>query len=232
MPDVWFGELLLWSAPAVGLVVHATLARYNARRVQEDWRSFPDAIDTHRIGVLKTVVEGDAETLDIAVDSAREARAEGDADEATRQILLAERLVFEATPDRLSRLRSLGLAIRMAAAVTPLPPLRVSVFRRLRLRGLAGLSFLVHQFLVSPAERFILRVHVLGAGFRVVRAAFARRRSAAQARSAAALRLRAFEDDVSDFKTLDAEHLEAARACVISLGLVPRGPAALPQQAR
>ncbi len=232
MPDLWFGELLLWSAPAVGFVVHATLARYNARRVQEDWRSFPGAIDTQRIGVLKTLVEGDAETLDIAVDSAREARAGGDADEAARQIVLAERLVFEATPDRLSRLRSLGLVIRMAAAVTPLPPLRVSAFRRLSLRGFAGLSFLVHQFLVSPAERFMLRVHVLGAGFRVIRAAFRRRRSAAEARPASALLSRGLEDDVSDFKTLDAEHLEAARACVVSLRLVPRGQAALPQQAR
>jgi hypothetical protein len=232
MSDAWFGELLLWSAPAVGLVVHVTLARYNARRVHEDWRSFPDTIDKQRIGLLKTVVEGDAETLDIVVDSVREARAEGDADEAERQILLAEKLVFEATPDRLSRLRALGLAIRMAAAVTPLPPLTASAFRRLRLRGLAGLSFLVHQVLVSPAERFILRVHVLGAGFRMIRAAFARRRATVEARPAAALLAHRFEDDVSDFKTLDAEHLEAARACVVSLRLVPRDAAAMPQQAR
>lgn len=229
--DVSLAEAFLWTAPAVGFVVHFTVGRYNARRVAEQWQALPTALDAERLGQLRVCVEGDADTLDITMESANRARSEGDSAEAVRLAGLAHGIVAEATPDRLSRLKALSLMLRMAMAVTPMPPLRRGSFRVGQLRSLAGLASAIHFFLVSPAERVLLRIHVLSAGFRLIFRMVGRRRAEIEHRPDCDRAWQGFEEGASDFKTLDHEHLDTARACLVSLRLEPRGEA-VPQRAR
>jgi hypothetical protein len=224
-------DVFLWVAPAVGFAVHFTVGRYNARRVAEQWRSFPTALDAERLGMLRTSVEGDAETLEITLDSAREARCGGDPEEAVRLAALAHKIVTEATPDRLGRLKTLSLMIRMSLAVTPMPPLKAASFRIGQLKSVAGVAAAFHFFLVSPAERVLLRLQVLRISFRLIFSLIGKRQSEIQRRPTDERAWQGFEDGSADFKTLDREHLDTARACLVSVRLEPRSQA-IPQSAR
>lgn len=222
VPDLSLAEAFFWVAPAVGFIVHLTVGRYNARRVAEQWQALPTALDAERLGQLRTTVECDASTLDITMDTAREARSEGDAAEAVRLAGLAHKIVAEATPERLGRLKALSLFVRMAMAVTPMPPLRRASFRVGKLSSLAGLAAAFHFFLVTPTERVLLRIHVLRAGFRLIFHLLSRRRGEIERRPESDRAWQRFDDGASDFKTLDREHLDTARACLVSLRLEPR----------
>lgn len=223
LPELNLGDVFLWVAPAVGFLVHLTVGRHNARRVAEQWRSLPTALDAERLGQLRTTVEGDADTLDITLDSAREARREGDANEAVRFAALAHRIVAEATPDRLGRLKTLSLLVRMSLAVTPMPPLKPASFRVGQLSNLAGIAAAFHFFLVSPAERVLLRVQVLRVSFRLIFSLLSRRRREIERQPSSDRAWQGFEDGSSDFKTLDREHLDTVRACLVSIRFEPRG---------
>jgi hypothetical protein len=54
---------------------------------------------------------------------------------------------------------------RMVSAMAPVTPLRPGDFRLTEIASLAYLNGLVHQFLVSTAERFRLRLYILGQSF-------------------------------------------------------------------
>jgi hypothetical protein len=229
--DQSFGDILCWLAPGVGFVVHLTLGRYNARRVAEQWQSLPTALDSERLGLLRTQVETDAATLDIAIDSARLARESGNAAEAARLATLAHQIVAETGPDRISRLSLLSKIVRMSLAVTPMPPVRWQSFRLSRVASLSGLAGALHHLLVSPAERALLRVHVIRACFRMVMGVFDRCAEQFTRRPAADRTWRRLEAGASDFKTLDREHLDTAKACLMSLRFEPRVQI-VPQRAR
>jgi hypothetical protein len=231
MTELSFGDVLFWLAPGVGFVVHFTLGRYNARRVVEQWQSLPAALDSERLGALRSQVETDAATLEIALDSARQARESGDSQEAVRLAALAHKIVAETTPDRLSRLSLLSKMLRMSLAVSPLPPLQARAFHLGRLASLSGLAAALHHLLVSPAERVLLRVHVLRAGFRMVIGVLDRCVDQMTRRPAVERTWRRLEAGASDFKTLDREHLDTARACLVSLRFEPRVQI-IPQRAR
>lgn len=222
MPDLSLAEAFLWAAPAVGFVVHFTVGRYNARRVAEDWESLPTELDAERLGQIRSTVETDDETLEIALNSARDARAEGNREEAVRLLGLAQQIVEEATPDRLTRLQRLSLLVRMASAAEPVPALAPSSFRLWQLWGLTGLASALHHVLVGPGERLLLRVHVLRAGFSWLRGFLARVLATVQRRRKTGDGWRRYEDGATDFRTLDREHLDTARACLVSLRLRPR----------
>jgi len=53
----------------------------------------------------------------------------------------------------------------MVSAMAPVTPLRPGDFRLTEIASLAYLNGLVHQFLVSTAERFRLRLYILGQSF-------------------------------------------------------------------
>lgn len=222
MSELHLADVFLWAAPAVGFIVHLTVGRYNARRVAEQWQSFPTALDAERLGQLRTTVEGDADTLDLTLDSALLARSDGDPAEAVRLATLAHKIVAEAAPDRIGRLKALSLFVRMSMAVTPMPPLRPASFRVGQLSSLAGVAAAFHFFLVGPAERMVLRLHVLRAGFRLVLSLLGRRRGEIERRPDNTRAWQGFEDGSSDFKALDREQLDTACACLVSLRLAPR----------
>jgi hypothetical protein len=75
----------------------------------------------------------------------------------------------------------------------------------------------LHQVLVSALERFLLRLQVLGVGFRLaLRVIVGARRQAASAPEARRP-WGDYERALADWKTLDREHLETFKALAKSL---------------
>ena len=99
-------------------------------------------------------------------DSARAGRSRGPYNDRVTHSLLERRLID--VSDRLKRLRAMGVCIRMATAILPVPALKPRDFRLTQLSSLAGLSKFIHHLLVSTGERFLLRLYVLGLGYRII----------------------------------------------------------------
>jgi hypothetical protein len=215
-------ETFLWLAPLVGLLVHWGIGRYNDRKVERDWQVFATLKDERSLASLELASEIDHEMIDLDVEAARKARSSGELQDAARLLRSAKDVIAELTPDRLQRLRAMGVMIRMAMAVTPVEPVPVRPFRRAPLAGLAALGALAHAFLVTPLERFLLRLMVLSLGFRLTLRLLGRSADRGEREPRAERAWRRFEDGAADWKTLDGAHVETARAFLMSLRLAPR----------
>ena len=218
----YLGDAWLWLAPAVGFLVHLTVGRQNAGRVARQWEALPTALDPQRLGQIRSSVECDSDSLQIALDSARQALSEADVREFGRQLDIARAIVEDAIPDRVRRLEALALVARMAGAIERLPALSPSAYRLYRLRALAGLAYPLHDLLFGSAARLLLRMRVLKAALASVHRLLSRCRSALERLPAAQPDWQLFEAIVDDFRTLDREHLEAASACLVSSRIQPR----------
>ena len=65
-------------------------------------------------------------------------------------------------PSLLKLLAAMATFSRMVSAMAPVAPLRPRDFRVGGLKGLAYLNQVLHHFVVTTAERFRLRVYILG----------------------------------------------------------------------
>lgn len=216
------GDAWLWIAPAVGFLVHLTVGRQNPARVARQWEQLPTALDPGRLGQIRAAVECDADSLEIAVDSARQARSERDTGEAGRQLGIALSIIEDAVADRVRRLRALALVARMAGALKPLPAFAPSSCRYWRLRALVATGSLAHELLLGPTARLLLRIHLLRAAFGVVRGLLRRSRRALQRSHSDERAWHQLEIGVDDFRVLDRQHLEAVLACLVSARIHPR----------
>ncbi len=215
-------ETILWFGPVLGLFVHWALGRYNSRKVERDWEEFRRLRDERSLETLSSMVEIDHETIDFDLRAARVARQAGRQEDAIRLLRLSQDIIEDLTPDRLERLRAMTTMIRMAVAVTPVEPVAAAPFKTVRLGAFTSVARLLHSLVVTPAERFVFRVSVISAGFRI---ALRLLRGAADEITTGARAIRAwrtFENGAEDWKTLDREHLDTARAFLSSFSLRPR----------
>jgi len=220
---------LIWTLLAAALlIVCLVLGRYSqAARIREwHWVLTPDG--RRAATNLALHAELDAAMADDAYAGAWRARTRADLAEAARLLALAFSVVQEATPSRLLRLRQMAKCARMAIAILPMPGLRPSGFRLRSLATLAGFGLFVHQLLVSPSERFLLRLKLLALGFRMaVRSMRSSERTVGRQEGASAAWAK-FEKGLADWKVLDAEHVESFRALMMSLTAHPRPGVLLP----
>jgi hypothetical protein len=215
-------ETLLWVLPLVGLLVHWVFARYNATKVEKDWQAFMTLRDEQSLETLKSIVEIDHETIDFDLRAARLALRMGNTVDAVRLLRLSHDIIADLTPDRLRRLQAMSVMIRMAIAVTPVEAVPAKPFKGGALKGMAAIAGVFHSLLVTPIERFLLRLSVLRFGFRLALRLLKSAADSAERRVTAMRAWRAFEDRAEDWKTLDREHLETARSFLMSFRLEPR----------
>jgi hypothetical protein len=109
------------------------------------------------------------------------------------------------------------------SAMAPVTPLRPRDFRLTEIASLAYLNGLVHQFLVSTAERFRLRVYILGQSFGLATRALLRSTKRIAGGEPEAEREWDQVDAVrQDFDTLTRDSLDTLRVLLTSLGLEQR----------
>jgi len=208
---------------AVGLLaVCLAMSRYVHSARVRDWRWIltPPAEDA--INAVAFEAEADATLASDAYGSAKRARNRGDGQEAARFLRLAFSVIEGSTPNKLSRLKHMAKCTKMALAILPLPAIQPRAFRLGRVSGVAGLAKLAHYILVSSAERFTLRLQVLMVGFRLVSRALRSSTETACGNPTATQAWKAFESGLSDWTTLDREHVEAFRALMMSLAAESR----------
>jgi len=213
--------MLFWILGSLGFVCVALVigqaARYRHERTVKHWDRMLSPGMRFAVQSLELEVQTDAAMADSGFQGAQQARDRQDLAEAIRLLELSSRAVEDATPNRLRRLRAMAVLIRMAAALVPVRPLRMRDYHLRELIAVVGVGAALHQVLVSALERFLLRLQVLGVGFRLaLRVVVGARR---QATSAPASRRPwgDYERALEDWKTLDREHLETFKALAKSL---------------
>lgn len=207
----------LWLTPLLALVVTWVLGRYNARAIERDWEMMLTAKGRGAIEALELQVLCDGAAVESARIGALSARESADYSQATRLAGLAYRAVEEATPDRLKRLRAMGVCIRMATAILPVPALKPKNFRLSQLSSLAGLASFIHHLLVSTGERFLLRLYVIGLGYRIISRSLSGSSRGIRHDVGDVWSWDAFDRATADWSSLEREHVESFRVFVLSL---------------
>jgi hypothetical protein len=150
------------------LVVLVMRPQNDHAEILRDWEDVLSPWGRNAYRELQERVEGQARMAEYAYQRAFNARAAGAPEEAVRLLEVGCRVVERTAPDMVALLCEMAVASRMAAAISPVEPLRPQTFRLSRLSALAMSAVLVHQLLFSTSERFRLRAYVLGRGIHLV----------------------------------------------------------------
>src|SRR5207245_2700818 len=105
--------------------------------------------------------DDDMQMADYAYGRAFAVRELGSVNEAIRLLGVGYEVIEKMSPDLTRLLSALTVFSRMVSAMTPVVPLRPANFRLGQLVSLAYLNRFLHNFLVTAAERFRLRVFIL-----------------------------------------------------------------------
>ena len=213
--------MLLWGLGALGFVCVALVigqaARYRHEQTVKQWNKLLSPGMRFAVQSLELEVQADAAIADSGLHGAQQARERRELEEAVRLLELSGNAIERATPSRLKRLRAMAVLIRMAAALVPVRPLRIRDYRLRELIAVVGVGAALHQVLVSALERFLLRLQVIGIGFRLALRVMAGARRQAVATPQSRKPWGDYERALQDWKTLDREHLETFKALARSL---------------
>jgi len=106
----------------------------------------------------------------------------------------------------------------MVSAIAPVRPLRPRQFRLVQVASLAYLNGMLHQFLVSAAERYRLKVYILGRSFGLATRFLLRSMQSLGSATAEADREWEQIDAIrADFQTLTDESLDTLRVLLTAM---------------
>jgi len=217
---------MLWMiglTAATTLLVLFLLARRNEQAVKRDWRLMLSPKGQLLYRSLEDKVLAEKELADVAWDGAFSVRQLGSMDEALRLLEVGYKVIERFSPNMLRLLASMAVFSRMVAAMAPVAPLRPRDFRLAQLASMAQLNRLLHHFLVSSAERFRLRLYILGQSFGLATRALLR--STERLLGGQSPAEREWEQVSAirhDFGTLTDESLQSLRALLASLAAQDR----------
>ena len=155
--------------------------------------------------------------VDLTYDRALDAAAAGEVEQALRLLDAGCRLIEGYCPSMLRSLAAMSVLSRMVAAMAPVRPLRPASFRLRQLTNLAYLNGFVHHFLVTTAERFRLRLFIIGRGFLTIVRVVTHSTEASRERPDVKPLWQHLDAARRDMRTLTDETVEAFRVLVMSL---------------
>jgi len=206
-----------------GLAVLFLLGRRNERSVRRDWELLLTPRGEELYRSISGRVQTQLELADTTYDEAFTVRQLGSVEEAKHLLDVGFKVIEKFCPTMLQLLSAMATFSRMVSAMTPIRPLRPQSFRLPQIVSLAYVNQLVHQFLVSTAERFRLRLYVLGRGFglatRFLLSSTRRIASNAPEQDREWDQIQAIRDD---FQTLTDESMESLRVLLTSLATQDR----------
>ena len=145
-----------------GLVLLFLLGRRDERRVRKDWELVLTPKGRRLYTSMESQLETDLELMNITYDEAQSLRELGSVEEAKDLLDAGFKVIEHFAPNLLKLLAAMATFSRMVSAMAPVAPLRPRAFKVGGLKGLAYLNQVLHHFLVTTAERFRLRVFILG----------------------------------------------------------------------
>jgi hypothetical protein len=223
---------VIWVLLTAGasLVVVLVLSRYLHSARVRDWQALPTVRTRRHLSEVEGQIALDAQVVEEAYGAAAGSRSQPD--EAAHLLRCAFDLIQATQQDRLQRLRMMAQFARMSAAILVAPPVRPLRFRLREVRSVAAVGWLLHQLLVSPTERFLARLRVLGWGFWLALRSLRGARDQVSAAPTVQSSWARFETALGDWRVLDEEHAIAVRHLLLSLSAEPGAvaPAAVNNQ--
>jgi hypothetical protein len=147
------------------LVVLFLFGLRNERAVRRDWELLLTPRGEKLYKSIESRVHSEMSLAELTYDEAFSVRELGSVDEAIHLIDVGYRVIEKFAPNMLKLLAAMATFSRMVSAMAPVNPLRPRDFKLAQIVSLAYLNGLLHQFLVSTAERYRLRVYILGRSF-------------------------------------------------------------------
>jgi hypothetical protein len=183
-----------------------------------DWETLLNASDHALYAKMRSQLDGELAMADYAYDRAEQQRQVGGVEEAIRLLELGYGMIERAAPDLRRLLAGMAVFSRMVSAMVPIPPLRPRDFQVSQLASLAALNQVLHHFLVTAAERFRMRLYILGQGLGIIlRFLSGSTRRIRDTRSTADRDWNDVAALRNDFHTIKDESLESFRLCLASL---------------
>lgn len=205
---------------AVGtLLVALVVGRYHHRSRLEQWRQLLEPAADGAVQALTESCALDSAMAEDAYLGALRARSRADLGQAVRLLELACNVIEEATPSRLQRLRVMSRLMRMTMAILPLEAVPPAAFELRPMVAVAGVGEILHLLLVAPAERFALRLRILAVGFRMTVRVLRRSTNVANMRPRTQAAWDTCRRALTDWSTLDQEHLRSVKALTAALAV-------------
>jgi hypothetical protein len=160
-------QTMLWVAfTLVGCAgVLLLLGLRNERQIARDW----DLLLTPKGERLYHSIEGrvnnEMALAALTYDEAFAVRELGSVEEAKQLLDVGFKVIEKFSPNMMKLLAAMANFSRMVSAMAPVTPLRPRDFKLSQIASLAYLNGVIHQFLVSTAERYRLKLYILGRGF-------------------------------------------------------------------
>jgi hypothetical protein len=146
-------------------VVLFLFGRRNERAIRRDWELLLTPKGESLYRNIEGRVQNELALADLTYDEAFSVHELGSVDEAKRLLDVGYKVIEKFSPNMLNLLSTMTNFSRMVSAMAPVTPLRPKDFKLTQIVSLAYLNGLLHQFLVSTAERYRLRLYILGQSF-------------------------------------------------------------------
>ena len=207
-----------------GLLILFFFGRRDERKVRRDWEFLLTPKGEKLYRSIEGRVSSEMDLANLTYDEAFTVRELGSLEEAKHLLDVGYKVIEQFSPSMLRLLAAMSTFSRMVSAMAPVQPLRPQGFRVAQIASLAYLNQLLHNFLVTTAERYRLRVYILGRSFGL----------ASRFLLTSTKRIVGGEPDTEkdweqiqfireDFQTLTDESLESLRVLLTSLAAEGRG---------
>jgi len=212
---VWW---MIGAAVASCFVVLFLFGRRNEHAVRQDWELLLTPRGEKVYHSIEGRVRSDMALANLTYDEAFSVRALGSVDEAKHLLDVGYKVIERFSPSVLQLLTTMARFSRMVSAMAPVAPLQPKDFRLTEIASLAYLNGILHQFLVSTAERYRLRVYILGQSFGLATRALLRStRRIVRDEPEAEQEWDQIESVREDFETLTRDSLDSLRVLLTSL---------------
>jgi hypothetical protein len=200
------------------------LGRRDERKVRRDWELLLTDKGKELYRTIETRVSADMQLANITYDEAFSVRELGSVEEAKHLLDVGYKVIEKFSPSMLKLLAAMSTFSRMVSAMAPIKPLRPQGFRLAQIASLAYLNQFLHNFIVTTAERYRLRVYILGRSFGLAtRFLLASTKRIAEGQPNAEKDWEQIQFVREDFQTLTDESLQSLKVLLTSLAAEGRG---------
>ena len=211
--------LMIGGSVASCLLVLFLIGRRNERLIRRDWEILLTPKGEKVYGAIEGRVRSQIGMAELSFEHALVYRELGTTEEALRLLDVGYRVIEKFAPDMLRLLAAMATFSRMVSAIAPVQPLRPRDFRLAQVASLAYLNGMLHQFLVSAAERYRLKLYILGRSFGLATRFLLRSiQNLGHPAADAQREWEQIEAIRSDFQTLTDESLESLRILLTAMG--------------
>ena len=210
--------LMIGGSVASCLLVLFLIGRRNERLIRRDWEILLTPKGEKVYGAIEGRVRSQIGMAELSFEHALVYRELGTTEEALRLLDVGYRVIEKFAPDMLRLLAAMATFSRMVSAIAPVRALRPRDFRLSQVASLAYLHGMLHQFLVSAAERYRLKLYILGRSFGLATRFLLRSiQNLGHPAPDAQREWEQIEAIRSDFQTLTDESLESLRILLTAM---------------